>query len=81
MDKTSSTPQNNGHNSFTDRAFDKDTTTGEIEVIPTFPSFEIVNKVEEIPPLDILYSPKHRAMVKRQRKEEMKITIVSSHSW
>lgn len=43
-------------------------TQQDIEIIPENPSEEIVLKVEEIPPLDVFYSPKHRAMVKRQRK-------------
>ena len=45
------------------------TTSEDIEVIPIFPSSEIVLKEEEITPLDIFYSPKHRAIMKRQRKK------------
>ena len=40
----------------------------DMEIIPEHPSEEIVLKVEEIPPLDIFYSPKHRAVVRKQRK-------------
>ena len=40
----------------------------DIEIILGNPSKEIVLKVEEIPPLDVFYNPKHRAIVKRQRK-------------
>lgn len=40
----------------------------ETEVIPKDPTKQIILQIEEIPPLDILYSPKHRAIVKRQRK-------------
>lgn len=43
-------------------------TQQDIEIIPKNPSKEIVLKLEEIPPLDLFYCPKHRAMVKRQRK-------------
>lgn len=44
-------------------------TQHDIEIIPENPSEEIVLKVEEIPPLDVFYSPKHRAVVKRHRKK------------
>ena len=40
----------------------------DMEIIPENPTEEIVLKVEEIPPLDIFYSPKHRAVVRKQRK-------------
>ena len=40
----------------------------DVEIIPENPTGEIMLKIEEIPPLDILYSPKHRAMVRKQRK-------------
>lgn len=39
------------------------------EIILEHPSDEIVFHMEEIPPLDIFYSPKHRFVVKRQRKK------------
>lgn len=39
------------------------------EIIPEHPFDEIVLHVEEIPLLDIFYSPKHRVVVKRQRKK------------
>lgn len=39
-----------------------------IEIIPKGPSDQIIFQVEDIPPLDVLCSPKHRAVVKRQRK-------------
>lgn len=35
-----------------------------IEIIPKSPSDQIILQVEEIPPLDVFYSPKHRAVVK-----------------
>lgn len=37
--------------------------------IPITPSSEIVLNVEDIPPLDVFYSPKYKAVVKRQRKK------------
>jgi len=40
-----------------------------VEIIPKDPSYEIVLHIEEISPLDVFYSPKHRAIVKRQRKK------------
>jgi hypothetical protein len=39
-----------------------------VEVITQDPSDQIDLQVEEIPPLDIFYSPKHRAVVRRSRK-------------
>lgn len=41
----------------------------DIEIIPENPTDEIILKIEEIPPLDVFYSPKHRVVVKRQRKK------------
>jgi len=41
----------------------------DIEIIPENPTEEIVLQIEEIPPLDVFYSPKHRAVVRRQRKK------------
>jgi len=43
--------------------------TQEIEHIPFTPTSEIVLRIEEIPPLDVFYSPQHETIVKRQRKE------------
>ena len=43
------------------------TSTG-IEIIPKDPSDQIILQVEDIPPLDVFYNPKHRAVVKQQRK-------------
>ena len=40
----------------------------ETEIIPKDPSDQIILQIEEIPPLDVFYSPKHRAIVRRQRK-------------
>ena len=45
-------------------------TQKDVEMIPENPSDEIVLHVEEIPPFDVFYSPKHRAVIKRQRKKE-----------
>ena len=39
------------------------------EHIPITPSSEIVLNVEDITPLDVFYSPKYKAVVKRQRKK------------
>jgi len=40
----------------------------EVEVIPKNPSDQIILQVEDIPPLDVFYSPRHKALVERQRK-------------
>jgi len=40
-----------------------------VEVVLSFPTLEFTLNVEEIPPLDIFYSPQHKAVVKRGRKK------------
>ena len=44
-------------------------TQKDVEMISENPSDVIVLHVEEIPPLDVFYSPKNRAGIKRQRKK------------
>ena len=51
----------------------------EMEHIPISPSSEIMLKIEEIPPLDVFYSPQHKAVVRRQRKKK-KLENVLSHN-
>ena len=41
----------------------------DVEIIPKDPSEQIILQVEDIPPLDVFYSPRHKAVVKRQRKK------------
>jgi len=41
----------------------------EVEHIPITPTSEIILKIKEIHPLDVLYSPYHKAVVKRKRKK------------
>jgi len=43
--------------------------TQETEHIPIAPSFEIVLRIDEIPPLDIFDGPQHNVVVGRQRKK------------
>ena len=44
--------------------------------IPVAPSSELILNIEEIPPLDIFYSPQHKAVVRRQRnKRKLENTI------
>ena len=50
----------------------------EMEHIPITPSSELMLKIEEIPPLDVFYSPQHKAVVRRQRKKR-KLENVPSH--
>lgn len=50
----------------------------DMEHIPIIPSSELMLKIEEIPPLDIFYSPQHKAVVRRQRKKR-KLENVLSH--
>ena len=49
-----------------------------MEHIPITPSSEIMLKIEEIAPLDVFYSPQHKAVVRRQRKK-WKLEKVLSH--
>lgn len=44
-------------------------TQKDIEMIPENPFDEIVLHVEEIPPLEVFYNPKHRVVIQRQRKK------------
>lgn len=41
----------------------------DVKMILENPSDEIVLNVEEIPPIHFFYSPKHRVVIKRQRKK------------
>jgi len=41
----------------------------DVEVIPKDPAHQIILQVEDIPPLDVFYSPRHKAVVRRQRKK------------
>ena len=43
-------------------------TSTDLEMIPKDPSDQIILQVEDIPPLDVFYSPKHKVVVRRQRK-------------
>jgi len=40
-----------------------------MEIIHAFPTVEIIFKIEEIPPLDVFYSPKHKTLMNRSRKK------------
>lgn len=51
--------------------------TQDTEHIPIASSSEIVLKIEEIPPLDVFYSPQHKVVVKRQRKKRKIDTVLS----
>ena len=44
-------------------------TQKDMEIILENPSDEIILHVEEIPPLDVFHNPKHKVVVKRQRKK------------
>lgn len=50
----------------------------EMEHIPITPSSELILKIEEIPPLDVFYSPQHKEIVRRQRKKR-KLENILSH--
>lgn len=44
-------------------------TQKDVEIIPENPTDEIILHVEEIPPLDVFYNPKHRVVIMRQKKK------------
>ena len=41
----------------------------ETEHIPITPSSKIVLNIEDIPPLDVFYSPQYKVVVRKQRKK------------
>ena len=45
-----------------------ETSSQDAEVIPAFPIAEIILKVTDIPPLDVLYSPLRKAVARKHRK-------------
>ena len=45
--------------------------TQEIEHIPVSPTSEIILTIEEIPPLDIFYSPQQKAVIRGKRKQSV----------
>ena len=45
-----------------------ETSCQDTEVIPAFPTDEIILKVTDIPPLDVFYNPLHKAVVRKLRK-------------
>lgn len=40
-----------------------------VEIIPSYPTSQVVLRIEEIPSLDIFYSLAHKSMIRRQRKK------------
>lgn len=64
-------------NIVSERTPSKETTRRGIEIISENPLGELTLNIEEIPPLDVFYSPKHTVVVKRQRKKR-KIDQTSS---
>ena len=49
------------------------------EIIPAYPTQEIILKIEELPPLDFFYSPSHKVVVKRRRIDES-VTALDNES-
>ena len=49
--------------------------THDREIIPDYPTENIVLQVEEIPSLDIFYSPSHKAVVKRRNMRRIDETV------
>lgn len=59
------TPKQTSHKSNLESTEEGVKGTQDVEIIPVTPTSEIVLRVEEIPPLDVFYSPTHKAVVKR----------------
>lgn len=64
------TPEVTENTSFTAEASDKLMDIDDLEIIPLFPTSEVIQKIEEIPPLGVFYRSKHKALVSRQRKRK-----------
>jgi len=45
--------------------------TQETKHIPIAPTSKFVERIKEIPPLDVFYKPQHKAIMRRQRKKRM----------
>jgi len=52
-----------------EKASRKDSTIREVKIIPENPSSDIILSIEDIPSLDVFYSPKHMVVINRQRKK------------
>ena len=70
QEKVSHIPKSIEKTALTIGASDKYLDIDDIEIISTFWTSDVVLTVEEIPLIDILYSPQHKAIVKRQRKRK-----------
>lgn len=68
--KITQTPEVIYKTSVTIKAFDKPLETDDLEIIPIFLTSKVVLKIEEIPPLDVFYSLKHKVVVNRQIKRK-----------
>lgn len=47
----------------------------EVELIPITPTYETILRIEEVPPLDVLYSPQNNVVVRRKRKKRKLYSI------
>ena len=52
----------------------------ETEHIPITPSSEILLNIEDIPPLDVFYSPQYKAVVRKQRKKRNLESAISTNA-
>ena len=55
-------------------------TVTETEHIPITHSSEIVLNIEDIPPLDVFYSPQYKAVVRKQRKKRKLQSTISTNA-
>lgn len=68
IEEQSVEPSKNPKETTIEMVIEKTVNTQEMEHIPIAPSSKIVLRIEEIPPLDVFYSPQHKAIIRRQRK-------------
>jgi len=78
IEKQETKPQNLQHKTTQEIKVEKIVSTQEVEHIPATPTSEIVLRIEKIPPLDVFYSPTHKATFKRQRKKRKLDAIVAT---
>ena len=61
-------PQTKSQDSFMAEPFDKLVSTKRVEFISSFHTNEVVLNIDEIPPLEIFYSSKHKVVMSRYKK-------------
>lgn len=76
-EEQSAEPLTNLRETTTEMVVEGATNTQETEHILVSPSSEIILKIEEIPPLDVFYSPQHKAVVRRQSNKRKRDAMLA----